>query len=339
MAIALHLDDIIYQLQRAGGVSTYWREITSRVANHPSFRIKRTPGHQLTRFLPTFSAADVFHSSYYRVNVAPKPKSVVTVHDFLYELGYIKSFGKAINRQQIKFAILNADAVICVSNNTKKDLLSLYPSVSDRAQISVIYNGSSFCTNSGFVSSQVSSALTNLVEPGKYVLFVGKRSGYKNFKNALLGFRESCLSKGEYSMFCVGSRFSDSENNDLEKLGLQQKVIAIGSVNNHELHHLYRNAFALVYPSLYEGFGLPPLEAMSCGCPVIASNSSSIPEVVGDAGILIDPKDAAAIAKALESLLDDRLRSGYIEKGLSQAKLFSWDKSAQKHIEIYQSLV
>ena len=340
MAVKLHFDDIIYQLQKAGGVSTYWREITSRVANDPSFTIKRTQGHQWTRYLPIFSTADVFHSSYYRVNVAPKSKSVVTVHDFLYELGYLKSLGKVINEQQIKLSILSADAIICVSNHTKKDLLSLYPRVGDRAHIHVVHNASSFSSSNDCHDLEESSPLYKLVEKNqsRYALFVGKRIGYKNFKNALLGFRESDLSKNKYLMICVGSKFSDFETSYLEKLDLQQQVIATGSVSNDQLRYLYRHAFTLVYPSLYEGFGLPPLEAMSCGCPVIASNRSSLPEVVGDAGILVQPQ-ATAIAKALESLLDESLRNSYIKKGLSQAKLFSWNKSAQKHIEIYQSVI
>ena len=101
---------------------------------------------------------------------------------------------------------------------------------------------------------------------------------------------------------------------------------------------LYKNALALVYPSFYEGFGLPLLEAINCGCPTIAANTSSLPEVVGDAGILIDPKDAGTISTALEQLLDPATREEYRKQGFVQAASFSWEKTAQKHIEIYKAV-
>jgi mannosyltransferase len=140
-------------------------------------------------------------------------------------------------------------------------------------------------------------------------------------------------------MICIGTKFLDSEDKMIEKLGLKNKVLYFDNVNKENLGYLYQRAFALVYPSLYEGFGLPPLEAMSCGCPVIASNTSSIPEVVADAGILINPYDVNAIATALEKLLSDDIRNYYITKGLDRAELFSWEQTAQKYTEIYKSLM
>ena len=336
----LHFDDIIYQLQRHGGVSTYWKEITSRIVNTNDFEINRTIGSKITRYLPVHTNAQIFHSSYYRIPLGKNVKTVVTIHDFLYEYGINKTLNASINIWQMKLAINQADAIICVSENTKKDLLSLYPKLINHPHIYAVGLGTSLKIDET-LNLNPTDRLLDLVKAmnKRYILFVGKRVKYKNFQSAILAFSKSSLPKLGFSMICVGSNFSDTENQLFEKLGVQSNVIALENITNKELNYLYQNAFSLVYPSLYEGFGLPPLEAMNCGCPVIASNTSSIPEVVGDAGILINPEDTEAMATALEVLLDDNIRNKYIGRGLERAMLFTWEKTAQKHIAIYQSLV
>lgn len=340
MNIKLHFDDIIYQLQHHGGVSTYWKEITSRIVNTNDFEINRTIGSKITRYLPVHTNAQIFHSSYYRIPLGKNVKTVVTIYDFLYEYGYLPTLNASINIWQMKLAINRADAIICISENTKKDLLSIYPNLINHRHIYAVGLGANLKIDES-LNINPPDRLLNIdkTERTRYVLFVGKRLKYKNFQSAIVAFSKSSLPKLGFSMICVGSNFSDTENQLLEKLGVQSNVIALENVTNRELNYLYQNAFALVYPSLYEGFGLPPLEAMNCGCPVIASNTSSIPEVVGDAGILINPEDTDAIASALEVLLDDNIRNKYIGRGLARAMLFTWEKTAQKHIAIYQSLV
>jgi glycosyltransferase involved in cell wall biosynthesis len=341
MKTKLHFDNIIYRLQKAGGISNYWQEITSRIIQTSSYQIQQTEGNRLTRYLPVLSTADIFHSSYYRQPLSfNKTKTVVTIYDFIYEFGFIKTIGKEINIRQTSKAIQNADAIICISENTKKDFLLLYPELSDRHYIYVTKLGTSLTNN--YIDRELASLKINeLIKQRKeqYILFVGGRKYHKNFNVALLAFAESYLPKSDYLMVCVGSKFSDSEEEAIANLELQQKVIVLENVTSYDLQILYQNAFALLYPSLYEGFGLPPLEAMSCGCPVIASNTSSIPEVVSNAGILVDPKNIDEIKLALEAFLDSNYRHSYIQKGLARAKLFSWDEAAQQHIEIYKALV
>lgn len=340
MKIKLHFDDIIYQLQRQGGISTYWTEITSRIYTSSFFQINRTKGSKKTRYFPISTNADVFQSSYYRLPLSKNVKNVVTIHDFLYDFGFIKTLNASINIFQTRLAINKADAIVCVSENTKKDLLLLYPKLVNHPGIYVVGHGTSFKLNES-LNQQPPIRLLELSQTmlHKYILFVGKRIKYKNFRTALLGFFESNLPKYGFSMICVGAKFTEAEVQLIQKINLQNHVSFFENATNNELNYLYQNSFALVYPSLYEGFGLPPLEAMSCGCPVVASNNSSIPEVVGNAGILINPFDIKEIASALESLLCEKVRNSYIAKGFTRAKLFNWEDVSQKYIEIYQSLV
>ena len=336
----LLFDDIIYKLQNFGGITNYWREVTTRIAKSNLFKISRIKGNRLTRYFPVQANSDIFHSSYNRIALFSKAINIITVHDFIYELGYLKTSGSKINVYQKKLAINTADVIICVSENTKKDLLMLYPNSTVNSCIYVVEHGSLFASKN-LETKKTSKRLISFKQAtlNKYILFVGKRTSYKNFPAALSAFAGSSLPKMGYYMACIGAEFSDVEENLLSSLNLQQKVFFLENITDAELKYLYQNAFALVYPSLYEGFGLPALEAMSCGCPVIASQKSSIPEVVANAGVLVDPQDVEAISTAIDSLLDERLRSSYILKGRNRAKLFSWDKAAQKHIQIYQDLL
>ena len=252
----------------------------------------------------------------------------------------VEFLNNKINIWQLKLALNAANAIVCVSENTKKDLLSIYPEFKNHPDIYVVSNGVSFKFDET-LNQQPPVKLLELSRTmlKQYLLFVGKRINYKNFEAALLGFSESSLPKLGFHLLCVGSKFSEAENQLILSLGLHHSVLVVENITDQELNYLYQNAFALIYPSLYEGFGLQPLEAMSCGCPVIASNTSSIPEVVSDAGILINPHDTKKIASAMEALLSDETRNSYISKGFARAKLFSWEKTAQKYIEIYKSLV
>jgi mannosyltransferase len=340
MNIKLHFDDIIYNMQRQGGISRYWQEMTSRVSLSKKFHILRSQDSKFFRYFPVPTSCQIFHSSYYRNSLGKKTKRVVTVHDFLYQYGIIQTSNSLFHMWQMSLSINSADAIICVSENTKRDLLLFYPNLKEFPNIYVIPHGSNI--NSAHISKLQTSKfilkIKNLLE-NPYILFVGKRLKYKNFESALLGFSESLLPKLGYSMICIGSEFDKEELSRLRQLGLQERVFTLCNLKNSEMLYLYQNAFALVYPSLYEGFGIPPLEAMNLGCPVIASNSTSIPEVVGDAGILINPHESREIAYALDVLQDDNVRSEYINKGQARARLFTWEKAAQKHIEVYQSLI
>ena len=339
MKITLHLDDIIYQLQKGGGASNYWREVTTRCTSNSIFNIRRTKGSKLTRFLPVPSTADLFHSSHFRIPLSTKTKHIATVYDFIYELGWLKTKGSALNIFQRKQSINRADAIICISQNTKKDLLALYPDLTTHPHIYAVPLGTSLRVNS-IQNTAMSIRLTELIKlvQSRYILFVGTRTHYKNFSCALQGFAESSLPRSKYSFICTGPSFTEADHALVQKFGIQDKVFLLEFATTDELIGLYKNALALVYPSFYEGFGLPLLEAINCGCPTIAANTSSLPEVVGDAGILIDPKDAGTISTALEQLLDPATREEYRKQGFVQAASFSWEKTAQKHIEIYKAV-
>lgn len=339
----LDYDDIIFRLQENGGISVYWRQVTTtslpEALEAQRFEVRRIrrflPIPSMERFLPVFSSADIFHSSYFRFNLNPFSKNVITVYDFMYELGYLKTKGSFFNKLQKKAAIWQANVIVCISDSTKRDLIKLYPNLCKGKRVEVVYLDSPL---QNIVQDSCSSRIKSVVK-SPYILFVGKRSSYKNFRALATAFRQSSLSKGIHKICCVGPSFSKLEQQELSNLGIYDKVLNLQKVTDSELAELYQKAFVLVYPSLYEGFGLPPLEAMRCGCPVIASNTSSMPEVVGQSGILVDPRNIDEISAALEKLLDPKIRESYICKGLQQAKEFSWDRAIQKHIEIYQSLV
>jgi mannosyltransferase len=183
MNIKLHFDDIIYQLQRYGGVSTYWKEITSRIVNTNDFEINRTIGSKITRYLPVYTNTQIFHSSYYRIPLSKSAKTVVTIHDFLYEYGYLQTLNAQTNIWQMKLAINAADAIVCVSENTKKDLIHFVPKV-DINKIRVIYNG----VDEKFkpINLDVHFNKKHLFEDFNYAIYVGDhKTNYKNFDMAI----------------------------------------------------------------------------------------------------------------------------------------------------------
>jgi glycosyltransferase involved in cell wall biosynthesis len=341
MPISLHLDNIIYQLQKAGGASLYWQEITSRIIKDSRFSVKITAGEKKQRFFPVYSRSQVFHSSHFRTSFPKYAKVVSTIHDLTYERKLIKTsaFGSFLNIRERKKAIEKADAIICISDSTKQEMLELYPWAINK-QIYVIWHGCSF-SRSKLTEINESTKLLSLQEKlQNFALYVGTRNSYKNFQSALVGFAKSSLPEEDFSLVCTGPPFTADEITAIAALNLSDKVISITYASNIELSYLYQNAFALLYTSTYEGFGLPPLESISCGTPVIAANTSSIPEIVGGAGILLnDITDYHLIAKSLDSLLDPGVRQDYVEKGIERSKVFSWDNSAEAHMKVYESLV
>lgn len=339
---SLEFDDIIYQLQGHGGISVYWQEITSRIEREINFRINRPSCNRWNRFFPVKSNADIFHSSYFRITHSKNTKNIITVYDFLYELGFLKRLGVPITILHKRIAIKSADAIICISENTKKDLLLIYPHLAKNTPIYVVPLATSFSLQKE-VELKDYPRLVSLysVTQQKYILFVGSRKPlYKNFKAALIGFANSELPGLGYYMICTGSPLTESETKLIKKIGLQNKVLVLDFATKEELNYLYQKAFSLVYPSIYEGFGLPPLEAMISGCPVIVCKTSSLPEVVGDSAILIDTQDSTDnISNALNQLLDNKVREDYVAKGLSRSQIFSWERAAKEHIKIYRSLL
>lgn len=347
-------DNIIFSLQKVGGISIYWAELIKRLVqkekevnfyeleNQNIFRKEidiRTQKEssldlRLLRYLPfkkKLPSKSIFHSSYYRVSLQKDIVNITTVHDFTYE--YFRSgLAKYIHIWQKGFAIKKSDGIICVSENTKKDLMKFYPMI-DESRIKVINNG----VSDEFVKLEnPKEQLTDefqILKDKKYVLYIGDRSSYKNFDVAV----EVLKKLYDYSFVVVGGQeFSVSENENMKDI--KNRVYHFRGIGGVKLNTLYNNAFCLLYPSSYEGFGIPILEAMKSGCPVVSTNISSIPEVAGDAGLLVDEIKVDNFMSGIMKLEDSEFRSELINKGLEQSKIFSWDKCFDDTYSFYQKV-
>ena len=176
---------------------------------------------------------------------------------------------------------------------------------------------------------------------GSFILFVGNISPRKNILALLQAFNKLKKRGIKHKLVIAGKKDQRYEQvlKTLNELNLGGEVIFTGYVPEEDLPKLYNAADLFVYPSLYEGFGLPILEAMACGTPVVASNVSSLPEVAGDAGLLVNPQDVDALTNAMYKVLtDDKLKESLIDKGLERAKFFSWEKTARETLEVYKEV-
>lgn len=346
----IFIDGIVYSLQDAGGISVYFSEVIAKLEkNHQNCFIvymlgnsnKIVKEYNQEKYISNCNAripiayaryfdidlpegVSVFHSTYYRLpkrDIRSSVKVVTTVHDFTYEM-WVSGLKKHIHHWQKKRAILNSDVVVCISENTKRDLLKYIPEAINK-DIRVIYNG---------VSDDFRPLESNqhfFVD--NYVLFVGARSGYKNFSSAV----HALTNINDLKLVIVGGgALTEYERNFLEHT-LHGRFEHRSFVSNEELNYLYNNALCLVYPSLYEGFGIPAIEAMKSGCPVIASNTSSLPEICGNAAILIDDISVQTIQFSIEKLFNDQYRAELIQYGYKNAERFSWDRTFESLKEIY----
>jgi glycosyltransferase involved in cell wall biosynthesis len=271
---------------------------------------------------------DILYSTTHHGLIINFTKQIITIHDILplkypyqYKLQYY--YFKFILPMLAK----RSKKIITVSNNTKKDLVSYYH-ISDK-MIDVIYNS--------FDKEHFSKVSSNEYKEkfGDYLLFVGASYPHKNLERAIKGFISSGIDS-KYKLIVVGGR-ENYKNWVKQQFSKQQlkNVYFIDYVNYEKLPILYSNAKALIYPSLYEGFGIPPLEAMASGCPVIASNTSSIPEVCQDAAFYFNPEDISEISNAIRTVLNnDNLKEELIQKGFKRVNQFSWRESAKKLLEI-----
>lgn len=332
--VPLEFDDIVFGLQRFGGISQYWRELTSRIAAMPCFEVHRRPGTWAGRMQAQRSRCRVFHSSYYRHAKGRWVKTVTTVHDLAYELGFVGSgFRSAMHKLEHRRAFFASDALICVSERTRADLLDVYPALAQRCRIDVAHHGVWMPTPAPIPAT-----------PGRdkwsapYVLFVGGRGAYKNFAAAMKAFAVGGFAREGWYLVCTGAPLNDTERRQASKFGIADSVRGVGPIDRGRLSSLYAGAHALLYPSLFEGFGMPLLEAMSLGCPVVASNTSVMPEIAGDAALLVDGGDPHKLAAALQSLSNVQERAALTMRGRSRASTFTWDRSASRHAAVYLSL-
>lgn len=323
----LHVNGYLKELRNGVALGRYMQRLPK------TGRVISTLSSTLFRPLASLIRPDLVHETYYSANptCSGNMPRALTVYDMIHER-CSDSFSATDPTAQLKaIAVRRADHIFCISESTRRDLLEIHNLPESR--VSVTYLG---------YDAMPRTALTaaDLVGEAPYLLHVGGRHGYKNFEGLLRAFSASAWLKNNLRLVCFGSSgFSSDERRLIATLGItQSQVIQLGG-GDDRLAALYRNATAFVYPSKYEGFGIPPLEAMSLDCPVICSRASSIPEVVGEAGEYFDPHDVESIRASLERVLQSSARrQELIALGRVRRELFSWSRCAKETHSIYRRL-
>jgi glycosyltransferase involved in cell wall biosynthesis len=301
---------------------------------------------------------DVFLAPHYNFfSFSGGTKKVLTIHDLSF-LRYPEYFSKRKNfwHQLINVKKLahSMDIIVAVSENTKQDIIELLNV--DEKKIKVVYSGleNSFhevCSsleNDNFNNEKNQQKLREVKEkyklPDKYILSLSNLEPRKNLETLIFAYikiRDANHDLNDLKLVICGAKGWKYKNifKSIEKSKYSDDIIYTSYIENKDKPYIYKQAKVFVYPSFYEGFGFPPLEAMACAVPVVASFSSSLPEIIDKAGILVDPKSSDELAKAIISILTDNdLRDYYIDKGLKRAKEFSWQKTAKNYIQIFNDL-
>ena len=273
--------------------------------------------------------ADLFISTYYTFPISFP--SLMMLYDMIPERF---NFDMSLRGWYEKHLLIRyARGFICISHNTARDLLEFYPEVPSNS-VMVAYCGVDHKIFQPKSSVEIERVRDQYGIENDYYLFVGSRSQEKGYKNAQLFFDSlSLVEEKDFSIVCIGG---NSELEEYIKVHTSEIDIHLHSVDDEELSILYSGAIALVYPSLYEGFGLPIIEAMACGCPVITTREGSIPEASGEAAYSISGKDQLEMAQAIVNIRQPEIREDLITKGLAQAAKFSWKKTANK---IYDAIM
>lgn len=355
-------DHEIFSYQQYGGIARYYCEMIQRLNSHKDSHCRigakfsnteylkqgvwRYPFPNSIRakqlffrinslyfkFLLKTEKYDLVHFTFY-----PDPKwkklirkpIVITVHDMIPELfpSQFPNAGKWISNK--KFWCHNADMILTNSDSTSNDLLKVYNHV-DPKRVHRVYLG----------SSPAEKAEKSCDLPETFLLYVGGRQSYKNFNNLLQAFRELTKKHKQLHLICTGGgSFSSEETKMLEHYGLTDHVQQ-RSCSESALAGIYQRASALVYPSLYEGFGLPLLEAFQARIPIAISNASCFPEIAGNAAVYFDPHNVSEIKNALETVLfDQNGRTELIAAGTKRLAHFSWEKTAEKTLFFYHQLI
>jgi len=365
-------DQQVFLLQKYGGISRYICSLAQSLSGIPDVNVKviaplhhnyylRKPlmkkiawgiwvpsvnrTHRFVNYLSKL-VADLFirvlspqvvHETYFSSigSACLGEKRVVTVYDMIHEKFPDSFLNSHLTTELKRQTFKRADHIICISENTRKDLIDIFDI--EEKKTSVVYLGCDFLEPKASVNPKFELVVTT--KP--YLLFVGSRGGYKNAEKLITAYAQSeYLSKNYLLVFFGGGSFNDNENSHVSNLGLdEEKIIQIDG-DDGDLAYMYKMAAVFVYPSLYEGFGIPPLEAMSLACPVACSNTSSIPEVVGDAAELFSPDNTDEIIHSIMNIVSSNERKvDLVRKGLERCKLFSWDRCAKETHNIYKELL
>lgn len=351
-------DDIIFELQRAGGISKYWGKLIENLSQDNKIKLENIQGEKsssnvfypsnsklqivkdiflslkIRRYLPiiVLKKYDIFHSSYYRVPFFKNKnlKEIVTVHDFMYEF-FDNGLKRYIHIWQKRKAMLRADAIICVSEHTKKDLMLLYPEVNSE-KLHVVPNG---------VNKEFKVIETVTHNDKGYLLYVGNRVGCKNFEFILkLMSSSKFIKNNNFKLICVGGgMFSMSEKAMFKRYNVDTRISQVLFIENDELNKLYNGAYALLFPSKYEGFGIPALEAQMAGCPVIYAKTSSLPEVMGYLELGYELDNINEALEKLEILQNKPYRNKIINQGISHASKLSWENCSMLTLKVYKKVL
>ncbi|CCF83155.1 Glycosyltransferase [Nitrolancea hollandica Lb] len=265
---------------------------------------------------------------------------VVTIHDMVPFI-YPETHARLTNwlfRHYIPRTLRFVDQVVTVSEASRRDIQRYYGMPASK--IRVIPNGVSPAFTP-VPPTAVAGVLRRYAVPQSYILTVGALQARKNLETLFAAYRVLRCKGLPHRLVVTGRKAWKAAGifTSLQQLGLEEDVILTGYVADEDLPALYSGAAAFAFPSLYEGFGLPPLEAMACGTPVVTSNRSSLPEVVGTAGLTVEPSDVRGFASALERLLTDAaLHEACRERGLARASRFTWDAAAAEYLDLYRSL-
>jgi glycosyltransferase involved in cell wall biosynthesis len=362
--IKLFVDGMIFGMEAVGGISRVWAEYIPRLASvtdmtlllphraaRNAYSAAITPGTSVrvgyfewprsvfhvpalrSRILDALyvpSSVSVFHSTFMSYSSRRRTRNVVTVHDMIFELMRGDSWGHEWTIRMRRRAIFAADVIVAISQATRSDLLAVYPAI-PASRIVVIHNGVSSFAESSRAAASDGQAVGQL---RPYLLYVGRCHRYKNFDLAYDWFRASRVA-ADLSLIVVGAPPEDARFK--EALAQNGQVSFLRHVSDSELAELYRGAVALIFPSRREGFGMPIVEAMALGCPVICSDIPVFHEVAGDAAVFFDPSSTESLEAAVQVVIGsdrDELR----KLGRANAARFSWSASANRLLELYRSL-
>ncbi|MBI4743351.1 MAG: glycosyltransferase family 4 protein [Actinobacteria bacterium] len=274
-------------------------------------------------------------------------KTIVTIYDIAHEK-HPELFSKIDSiamKTLIPISARNADRIITISETSKKDLVDYYNVAEEK--ISVIPLAVDLNKYKKIEPEIVSQSIKKYQINSKFILYLGAIEPRKNLINLVKAFGElKKHNKIDHKLVIAGGRRKESKSDyfenllkNIKELGLTSNVVFLGYIEDNDIPFLYNAADIFIFPSLFEGFGLPPLEAMACGTPVIVSNIPSLMEIVSDGALVIDPADPDDIAQAIFQILSDvNLSKSLSEKGIKQAAKFSWRNTAQKTLEVYQDL-
>lgn len=279
---------------------------------------------------------DIFHPTYfndYFMTFLGKTPYVITHHDvipekFSTQYAELDGFDKAYKQRVLD----RAAKVIAVSENTRNDLLEIFHIAPEK--IEVVHHSTHFATYKPAEDFDI-------VTPERYLLYVGNRDNYKNFDVFLRAITPILLKQSDLHLICAGSHsFTEVEQKLFHELGVGEQILHREIPNDAILYRIYQKAIAFVYPSLYEGFGIPILEAFACGCPVILSDRSCFPEVAQNAALYFNPSDIENISFEVEKLIDNaELKLSLVKKGYQRLKDFSPENTAKKTLNVYKSVI